>query len=175
MSDAAPTNLLLQEIEYQVEDTAWGTWRRFLYPSGSRFAEFKSRRTWGGMLLLHYTYGICPETGKRITARGVIAVGRFASGFIAIGQVCIGLIAIGQLAIGLLFGIGQAATGTVCVGQLAVSLIFAFGQICVGKIAIGQIVYGQYALGQLGWGDHVWDTRAIDPAAQDFFLKLVGK
>jgi hypothetical protein len=175
MSDAAPTNLLLQEIKYQVEDTAWGTWRRFLYPSGSRFAEFKSHRTWGGMLLLHYTYGICPETGKRITARGVIAVGRFASGFIAVGQVCIGLIAIGQLAIGLLFGIGQAATGTVCIGQLAVSLIFAFGQICVGKIAIGQIVYGQYALGQLGWGDHVWDTRAIDPVAQDFFLKLVGK
>jgi hypothetical protein len=161
----APTNMLLQQIDYQVEETSWGTWRRFVYPTGSRFAEFKSRTGWGGMPLLHYTYGICPETGKRITARG----------FVAIGQVSIGLIAFGQLAIGLIFGLGQAATGAICIGQLAVSMIFAAGQICLGKIAIGQIVYGQYALGQLGWGDHVWDTRTIDPVAQDFFLKLIGK
>jgi hypothetical protein len=175
MSSAAPTNLLLQSIEYQVEETAWGTWRRFVYPTGSRFAEFKSRSSWGGMPLLHYTYGICPETGKRVTARGVVAIGRFARGFIAIGQVCIGLIAIGQLAIGLVFGLGQAATDAICIGQLAISMIFAFGQISLGKVAIGQIVYGQYALGQLGWGDHVWDTRTIDPAAHGFFLKLIGK
>ena len=124
------------------------------------------------MPLLHYTYGICPETGKRITARGVRRPLRPAS---CIGQVSIGLIAFGQLAIGLIFGLGQAATGAICIGQLAVSMIFAAGQICLGKIAIGQIVYGQYALGQLGWGDHVWDTRTIDPVAQDFFLKLIGK
>jgi hypothetical protein len=160
----APTNMLLQQIDYQVEETSWGTWRRFVYPIGSRFAEFKSRTGWGGMPLLHYTYGICPETGKRITARG----------FVAIGQVSIGLIAFGQLAIGLIFGLGQAATGAICIGQLAVSMIFAAGQICLGKIAIGQIVFGQYALGQLGWGDHVWDTGTIDPVAQDFFLKLIG-
>jgi hypothetical protein len=175
MSTAAPTNLLLQQIEYQVEETSWGTWRRFVYPTGSRFAEFKTRSSWGGMPLLHYTYGICPETGKRITARGVVAVGRFARGFVAVGQVSIGLIAFGQLAIGLIFGVGQAATGAIAIGQLALSMIFAAGQICLGKVAIGQIVYGQFALGQLGWGDHVWDTRTVDPVAQDFFLKMIGK
>jgi hypothetical protein len=175
MSDRIAKNLMLQEIQYQVEETTWGTWRRFVYPTGNRFAEFESRIHWGRMPLLHYTFGICPETGKRITAHGIIAVGRFAHGFIAVGQVSVGLVAIGQLAIGLVFGLGQAATGAICIGQLAVSMIFAFGQIGIGKIAIGQIVYGQYVLGQLGWGDHVWDTRTVDPIAQDFFLKLIGR
>src|SRR5262245_9525690 len=115
MSTAAPVNLLLQDIQYQVEQTAWGTWRRFVYPTGMRFAEFTSHRAWGSLPLVHYTYGRCPETGKRITARGVIAVGRFARGILAFGQVSVGVIAFGQLAVGLLFGFGQAATGAVCI------------------------------------------------------------
>src|SRR6266436_3416464 len=57
MSDAGPANLLLQDIEYQFEQTAWGSWRRFLYPTGARFAEFTSHRSWGGLPLVHYTYG----------------------------------------------------------------------------------------------------------------------
>jgi hypothetical protein len=175
MSDAAPVNLLLQDIQYQVEVTAWGTWRRFLYPTGMRFAEFTSHRSWGPLPLLHYTYGRCPETGKRITARGVIALGRFARGIVAVGQVSLGVVAVGQLAIGLLLGLGQASTGAVCVGQVALAAVFGLGQIVSGQIAIGQFAYGQYCLAQLGWGEHVWDTRLVDPAAQDFFLKLIGK
>jgi hypothetical protein len=80
MDSAAPRNLLLEEIQFLVQETPNGVWRRFVYPNGQRFAEFKSHLAWGNMPLVHYTYGVCPETGKRITARGVIAVGRFARG-----------------------------------------------------------------------------------------------
>jgi len=175
MDSAAHRNLLLEKIEYLVEETPRGTWRRFVYPDGSRFAEYKSHRTWGNLPLVHYTYGICPETGKRITARGVIAVGRFARGMIAIGQVATGLVAIGQLSIGLIIGLGQASLGAFCLGQLALGAIMGIGQVATGQIAIGQIAAGSYVLAQLGWGDHVVDSRMVDPVAKDFFLGLIGK
>src|SRR5262245_33776750 len=111
MDTAAPRNLLLEQIDYLVEETKWGRWRRFVYSNGNRFAEFTSHRAWAGLPLVHYTYGNCPETGKRIVARGVIAVGRIARGFIAVGQVAIGIVALGQLSMGLLLGIGQATIG----------------------------------------------------------------
>jgi hypothetical protein len=174
MDSVAPRNLLLEKIEYRVDETAWGTWRRFLYPNGSRFEEFKSRAEFAGMPLLHYTYGICPDTGRRITARGVVAIGRFARGILAIGHVSIGLIAIGQASIGLLFGLGQATWGTFCIGQLAVGVLFGAGQVATGHIAIGQIAFGTYVLAQVGLGEHVMDMRAVDPAAKDFFLSLIG-
>jgi hypothetical protein len=175
MSTAAPQNLLLAEVEYQVETTAWGTWRRFVYPSGARFAEFTSHRAVAGLPLVHYTYGKCPETGKRIIAHGVVAVGRLAHGIIAVGQASLGVIAIGQLAIGLGLGIGQAATGVFSFGQLAIGMVFALGQLAVGQVAIGQVAVGGHVLAQLGWGKHVADVRAVDPAAKDFFWGLIGK
>lgn len=175
MDSAAPRNLLLEEIQYLVQETPNGVWRRFLYPNGSRFAEFKSHLALGTLPLVHYTYGLCPETGKRITARGIIAVGRFARGMIAIGQVSLGLVAIGQLSIGLVFGLGQAACGAFCLGQVAFGLIFGVGQIATGQVAIGQIAIGTYVLAQSGWGQHVVDSRMVDPIAKDFFLKLIGR
>jgi len=175
MSTAAPQNLLLTEIQYVVEETSRGTWRRFVYSSGDRFAEYKSKRTWGNLPLIHYTYGRCPETGKRITARGVIAIGRFAHGMIAIGQVSMGLIAIGQLSLGVLFCFAQAGFGACCIGQVALGMLLGIGQIVTGQVAIGQIAFGSYVLAQLGWGTHVIDTRGVDPLAKDFFLKLIGQ
>src|SRR5262249_1143478 len=90
-------NLLLEPIEDQVEETRRGVWRRYLYPTGQLFEEFTSHRRVFGLPLLHFTRGKSPETGKRITARGFIAIGRFAVGVIAIGHVAAGLLAVGQL------------------------------------------------------------------------------
>lgn len=172
---AAPANILLRDVDYHLEDTARGHWRRFVYPNGSRFAEFTSHQSWGSMPLVHYTYGKCPQTGKRITARGVIAVGRVAVGLLAIGQMAVGIVAIGQLAIGLILGLGQAASGAVAIGQAAAAMLFAAGQFATGQVAIGQFAFGHYALAQYGLGDFVWDVRTADPAARKFFLGLVGK
>jgi hypothetical protein len=175
MSIASAQNLLLSDIQYAVEETERGVWRRFVYPDGKRFAEYKSHSTWGGLPMLHYTYGVCPETGKRITARGVIAIGRFAHGMVAVGQVSMGIIAIGQLSFGVLLCISQAAFGGICLGQAAFGLLFGAGQIATGQIAIGQVAFGSYVLAQLGWGQHVVDIRSVDAVGKDFFLRLIGK
>src|SRR6476646_10987922 len=122
MGMAASANMMFNDVQYVVEETPNGVWRRYLYPNGKRFAEFKSYLNVGGLPLVHYTHGLCPQTGRRITAHGIIAVGRVASGVIAIGQFAIGLVAIGQLSIGLLFALGQASFGAYCFGQLAAGL-----------------------------------------------------
>src|SRR3954463_8955910 len=155
MSTVANPNVLRNDVDYIIQETANGVWRRYLYPNGRRFAEFKTYLNVGGLSPVHYTHGICPQTGRRITAPGIIAIGRVASGIIAIGQFAIGLIAIGQLSIGLLFSMGQAGFGAYCVGQLAVGLLFGAGQFATGQIAIGQLAYGTNVLAQIGFGKHV--------------------
>ena len=165
-------NMLLEEIEYRFDETPNGVWKRFVYPTGELFEEFVSHHRVLDMPLLHYTRGRCPETGKRVVAKGFIAIGRIAFGVIAIGHASFGLVAIGQLAIGILLGLGQATTGVLALGQLAIGGAFAFGQIATGYVAIGQIGFGNYVLSQFGIGKHVWDMRGADFEAQQFFKTL---
>jgi len=165
-------NLLLEKIEYRTEKTRRGVWRRYLYPNGQYFAEYRSNRTWFGLPLLHYTRGICPETGRRIMARGIVAVGRSACGGLAVGQAAFGLIAVGQLALGGLLGLGQAGSGLIAVGQLAIGAVFALGQISGGFIAIGQLALGYYVLAQFGIGEFVWSQETAAPEAVDYFMHL---
>jgi hypothetical protein len=165
-------NLFLENVQYQHQETRRGVWRRFLYPNGQLFEEFTSHRRLFGMPLLHFTRGKCPETGKRVTAKGFIAIGRFAVGVIALGHLSAGLLAIGQLGLGLLLGLGQASTGLFAVGQLAIGTIFGLGQFAVGYVSIGQMAMGKYVLAQLGVGEHVWDTRGQSPVARQFFESL---
>jgi len=168
-------NMLLEKVEYQIEETPRGVWRRFAYPTGGLFAEFRSHRRLWGMPVLHYTRGLCPETGRRVVAHGVIGVGRLATGVIAIGQAAFGVIAIGQLAVGAVFGLGQAATGVVALGQLAIALLFGAGQIATGATAIGQIALGKFVLAQFGLGPHVWSPDRADPEAVAYFKALATR
>ncbi len=165
-------NLLLDKVEYKVEKTRWGVWRSFLYPSGVYFAEFRSHGELLGLPVIHYTRGISPETGKRVVAKGIIAVGRLAIGVLAIGHASAGIIAIGQLGLGLLFGLGQACTGAYAVGQLALAALFGIGQVATGQVAIGQIAWGEYVLAQFGVGEHVWSAERADPEAVEYFKGL---
>jgi hypothetical protein len=90
-------------------------------------------------------------------------------------EMAIGLCPIGQLSIGLILGIGQLSTGLVAIGQLALGGLFGLGQLATGFLAIGQFALGGYALGQRGWGSHVWDTVHADPAVRAFFKQLLGR
>jgi hypothetical protein len=168
-----PQNLLLEDVQYKIDETPLGIWRRFVYPNGQLFEEFVSHRHFGSLPLIHYTRGRCPETGKRIVAKGVIAVGRLAIGIIAVGQASAGVVAVGQLGLGLLVGVGQATTGVLAIGQLAIGIAFGLGQIVTGWIAIGQFGIGQYVLAQFGLGEHVWDMRGVSPVARQFFRGLI--
>ena len=165
-------NLLLEPVEYQMEHTGLGVWRRFMYPNGQRFSEFRSHADLLGLPLIHYTSGICPETGSRITAKGVLAVGRLAVGGLAIGHASAGVIAVGQAGLGLLFGLGQAAAGYYALGQLALGWEFAVGQLAMADNVIAQLGLGEWVLAQMGIGEHVWDTRAADPEAVTHFQGL---
>jgi len=162
-------NTFLEKVEYKIEETAMGTWMRYGYENGTSFHEFKSRAQWLGMPLIHYTYGRNPETGGRVVAKGVIAVGRVACGIIAIGQASIGVIAVGQLAIGFLFGLGQLSTGLAAVGQAAIGVYLGLGQLAIGHVAIGQLAYGKYVLAQLGFGENVLSMTRRDKPAFEFF------
>ena len=162
-------NTFLEKIEYKVEETALGMWMRYGYEGGASFHEFKSHAQWLGMPFIHYTCGINPETGRRVVAKGIIAIGRIAMGFIAIGQLSIGLIAVGQLAIGILFGLGQLSTGLAAVGQGAIALYFGLGQFAVGQIVIAQFGYGKYVFAQFGLGENVLSMMRKDDAAIEFF------
>ena len=166
-------NMLLEEVEYQIEETPRGVWRRFVYPTGELFEEFVSHSRLLNLPLLHYTRGRCPQTGRRIVAKGFIAIGRLAMGVIAIGHASVGVIAIGQLAVGMLFGLGQAATGLLALGQLAIGGLLGLGQIVTGFVAAGQVGLGHYVLAQFGMGEHVWDMRGADAAARQFFRSLL--
>ena len=163
------SNLLLEQVEYKTQETNLGTWRRYMYINGTSFHEFKSHTTMFGIPLIHYTYGRSPETGRRVIAKGIIAVGRIACGFIAIGHASLGLLAIGQLALGIIFGLGQLSSGIAALGQLAIGAYLSIGQFAAGYIAIGQFAFGKYVLAQLGVGEFVWSTTRADFQAIEFF------
>ena len=165
-------NLLLERVEYKIDETPRGVWRRFVYPDGRYFAEFRSHTEMFGLPLIHYTRGICPETGRRKVAKGVIAIGRIATGVVALGQASAGVIAFGQAGIGLLFCLAQAGTGLYSIGQVALGWIFGAGQLATGTTAIGQIAAGRWVLAQIGFGSHLWTPGHADPTAVRYFQEL---
>jgi hypothetical protein len=165
-------NQLLEKVEYKIEETRHGVWRRFMYANGDYFAEYRSHTMVFGLPLVHFTRGKCPETGKRILAKGFIAVGRMATGVIAIGQVSAGIIAFGQAGLGLLICLAQASMGFVAIGQLALSACFGAGQLATGATAIGQLAVGKYVLAQMGFGRYLWTSGHSDPIAVQHFQQL---
>jgi hypothetical protein len=174
MATAPLKNMLLQDVKYKTEETAWGRWRRFGYADGRLFEEFVSHMMILGMPLIHYTRGKCPETGRSVVAKGFLAVGRISVGVVAIGQASAGVFAVGQASMGLLFGLGQATCGVVTIGQLSLGLLVGLGQFATGYVAIGQMAVGFYVLAQVGIGPYVWDIRAAAPAAAEFFRGFVS-
>lgn len=148
-SPTAPKNLLLEDVQYRVVETRFGTWRSYMHENSKTFHEFVSHAQFAGFPLLHYTSGICPETGSGKIARGIVAIGRVAIGFIAIGQASLGMVGIGQASCGFLIGIGQFAIGGTAVAQFAIGSIWALGQFALGYYAIGMLAAGVHPVGQL--------------------------
>lgn len=129
----------------------------------------RSTKTLWGLPLYDIAMGPDPEKGElRGHARGVIAIGDFATGVIAIGGVARGVIAMGGLALGLLFGMGGLGVGLLAVGGLAIGGM-AIGGGAIGGIAIGGGAFGYYAVGGGAFGAQVIDAMRQDPEAVRFF------
>jgi hypothetical protein len=135
-----------------------------------------------GLPLVHVATG--PADGQTYgRARGIIAVGDFATGLVAIGNAfAAGIIAIGggcavgvvALGGGLAFGLvslAGLAVGGLALGGGAVGGIAQGGAAC-GYIAIGGGAYGYYAAGGAVNGTHVLGPRTRDPAAVARFNDL---
>ncbi|MCA8987861.1 MAG: hypothetical protein KDA78_09490, partial [Planctomycetaceae bacterium] len=58
-------SLSLEEIEYEIRETPYGTFRRFVYENGTSFEEYTSHYHIGSLPFYHRTKGKCPETGRR--------------------------------------------------------------------------------------------------------------
>lgn len=112
--------------------------------------EYKSKRTWLGLPLVHITTRPDSVTGKTKTARGVFAFGGKAFGVLAFGGVARGIFACGGIAQGV-FAIGGVAMGVISYGGIAVALLMATGGLALASIAIGGIEAGLLAFGGGGF------------------------
>jgi len=154
-------NQLLVDVEYKITRTRFGTRREFLYPDGRMFSEYRSRARLGSWPVVHITRGKCPTTGRRITARGLIAIGRLAVGGIALGHASCGIVALGQLSVGVV-ALGQAAFAAgFALGQLGIAPV-AVAQFGAGIVVVAQLGIGKYVLAQKGVGRFVYSVKRRD-------------
>jgi hypothetical protein len=140
-------------------------------PMAVRFAigfEYKSQKTLWGSPLLHIAYGLDPMTGKKRTARGIVAMGQTATGLIAMGGLARGGFAFGGIAVGVL-AVGGVTAGLISFGGLALGLLLAWGGLACGSIALGGVAVGYLAMGGFVGGVHGIGSNAADPMAREFF------
>ena len=111
--------------------------------------EYKSKRTFLGLPLVHVNIGLKP-----VHAKGVIAIGNVAQGIIAIGIAGVGVITLAPVGVGLLLAIGCVVVGGVALGSLAVGVI-AMGAVCCGIFTMGAVAVGQFSYGALALGSQI--------------------
>lgn len=123
--------------------------------------EYKSKKTFMGLPLVHIHLGLKP-----VRAKGVIAIGNAAQGIIAIGIVGLGVITLAPVGVGLLLAIGVIAVGGMAWGSLAVGVVaggaVSVGVFTMGAVAIGQFSFGAFAMGQqIAIGDAAYGNIAL--------------
>ncbi|MCM1184771.1 MAG: helix-turn-helix domain-containing protein [Roseburia sp.] len=111
--------------------------------------EYKSKRTVRGLPLVHVNIGL-----GAYRAKGIVAIGNFASGIVAVGLLSAGIVSLGILSAGLLLAFGTVAVGLVSAGSFAVGLA-AFGAITVGGFCMGAINFGDFCFGALSYGQQI--------------------
>lgn len=123
-------------------------------PRMVRLGEWKSKRTWRGMPIVHIN--------ARGRAKGVVAIGLAAKGIVAVGLASLGVVSVGVVAVGVLAIAGLAAVGVAASGALAAGLfacggcaagLFALGGVATGWDVFGGVAAGKYAFGGLAAGD----------------------
>lgn len=129
------------------ESTAGNCHGRF--ETASVHYEYKSKRSFRGLPLVHINLG----TGL-YRAKGVIAIGNLAGGVVAVGLLSAGIVSVGVLTAGLLLALGTVAAGFISFGSFAVGCI-AFGAITVGIFCMGAVNFGEFCFGALSYGRQI--------------------
>jgi len=136
--------------------------------------EYRSKATVCGWPLLHVATGVDPATGRKRSAKGIIAIGTAPRGFIAFGDVAVGVIACGIFGYGLI-SVSVVGVGIVACGSVAVALLLAMGGVALAPIALGGAAFGYYASGMIAWGTHALSVNFQDPVAEAFFAPHTTK
>jgi len=148
------------------------------YPLLRPGVRYRSSLTLFGIPWLSIARGPDFEKGEMVGhARGIIAIGDFATGcfalggfsrgLIAVGGVALGCLSMGGCSLGLLFALGGLAFGSVAIGGCAIGGI-ALGGCAIGYFACGGMAVGFYALGANAVGTHTFTPLKQDPAVMDF-------
>ncbi|RUT47253.1 XRE family transcriptional regulator [Paenibacillus anaericanus] len=133
--------------------------------------EYKSKRTWRGLPLVHINIGRGIHVAKGIIAIGNIAIGGLSIGGIALGGLCLGglgfgLVSSGGVVLGLLMALGGVAIAPIAIGALAIGII-AIGSLAIGMFSVGacaiasHIAIGQYATGHIAIGESVRGAQTL--------------
>jgi hypothetical protein len=136
--------------------------------------EYRSQATLFGWPLLHVAMGVDPATGRKRSARGIIALGNSARGVIAFGDTAVGVIACGIFGYGLV-SLSVVAVGVISIGSVAVGLWWAVGGLALAPVAVGGLVIGYYACGQVVVGKYMMGPHVNNPIAGAFFNPWLGK
>ena len=134
--------------------------------------EYKSKKTFKGIPLVHINlgFGLCRAKGIVAIgncATGVLAIGIVSAGALAIGVVSAGLIALGTIVAGLLIAAGGIAVGTFALGGIAIGVI-SIGGLAIGVYSFGgcaiasNIARGGYASGAVAIGDETSGDICFD-------------
>ena len=136
--------------------------------------EYRSKTTLFGWPLLHVAIGVNPVTGRKRSARAIIAVGTAPRGFIAFGDEAVGVIACGIFGYGVV-SFSVIAVGIFACGSVAAGLLFAMGGMAIAPVAMGGLVFGWFANGAMAWGKHALAPNAYDAVADKFFNPYAWK
>ncbi len=131
MDDRERLEKRVAELERQVAAFRGGG----LFPARG----IRKRADWGIGDIPFYdiAFGADPERGElRGHAKGIIAIGDFATGFLALGGLSRGVVAFGGLAAGLF-----------SFGGLSLGLLSAIGGLAIGGLALGGAAVGGAAIG----------------------------
>jgi tRNA A-37 threonylcarbamoyl transferase component Bud32 len=130
--------------------------------------EYKSKRTWLGLPLVHIVTRMDPVSGKCRTARGVFAFGAKADGLLAFGGRARGIVACGGLAIGVI-PVGGISIGLLPFGGIALGLLLATGGVSLAPLAVGGFTVGLLAFG--GGGFSWWPISGPEASPLAGWLK----
>jgi hypothetical protein len=136
--------------------------------------EYRSRTTVFGWPLFHMARGVDPATGRKRSARGIIALGSSARGVIAFGDTAVGVIACGIFGYGII-SVSMVGVGVISISSVAVGLWWAVGGLALAPCAVGGLVIGYYACGQVVVGKYVMGPHLVNPIADAFFNPWIGK
>ena len=156
------------EMRHQLETIAGVTSKISPEVSRKLSYEYRSKATLFGWPLLHVAVGVNPMTGRKRSAKGIIALGSLPRGIIAFGDVAVGVIACGIFGYGVI-SISVIAVGVVALGSAAVGLVAAMGGAAIAPIAVGGAAFGWYANGAIVWGKHLLGPGVYDPLADKLF------